>query len=760
MPWPARSARLLGLAALLLTPLAANASSSPKHTAVSIVGDTFHINGRPTYEGRTWQGHKVEGLLLNSRMVQGTFDDLNPATAPTFAYPDTGRWDPERNTREFLDAMPEWRRHGLLALTLNLQGGSPEGYSKGQPWHNSAFRTDGSLRPEFMGRLGRILDRADELGMVVILGLYYFGQDQRLEGEDAVVRGVDNAIDWILDRGDTHVLIEVNNECNNGYDHAILRPDRVHELIERVKSRARDGRRLLVSASYGGGKIPGHNVVRAADFLLIHGNGVSEPSKIAEMVRKTRQVPGYRPMPILFNEDDHFDFDKPDNNLTAAVGEYASWGYFDPGQMGPDGKRLHNYVDGYQSPPVNWSINTDRKREFFRLVAAITGADELEKTDLYQAGQDGYAIYRIPSLVVTKQGTVLTFCEARRTSGDWADIDVLERRSTDGGQTFEPPVRLNGEFADVAPNPRAPKNRQPADRTVGNPVPIADPVSGVVHLLHCVDYHRAFYRRSDDDGRTWSDPVDITPAFDAFRPEYDWRVLATGPGHGIRLKNGRLVVAVWLSTATGSNAHHPSVAATIFSDDDGRTWHRGAIAVPATDEHLDPNETSLAQLSDGRVLLNTRNQSTSRRRLLTTSPDGATSWTPPEFAPDLSDPVCMGSMLGLGEGRLLFANLHKPVLDASPLPDPLPKGWNARENLTLRLSADNGRTWPVARVLEPGPSAYSDLAARPDGTILCLYERGSASNPSPYARLTLARIPAGWIRATANASPIGPTTAP
>src|SRR4051812_22066812 len=138
-------------------------------TEVAIRGDGFLINGRPTYAGRTWKGRTVDGLLLNSRMVQGIFDDLNPETSPRWAYPDTGRWDPERNTREFLAAMTDWRHQGLLAFTINLQGGSPQGYSKGrQPWQNSAITARGELRPDFLGRLGRILVRADELGMVVI----------------------------------------------------------------------------------------------------------------------------------------------------------------------------------------------------------------------------------------------------------------------------------------------------------------------------------------------------------------------------------------------------------------------------------------------------------------------------------------------------------------------------------------------------------------------------------------------------------------
>jgi hypothetical protein len=358
---------MLALMAAAFLTTCGQGAAPVRETAVSIVGDAFHVNGRPTYEGRAWRGRRVEGLLLNARMVQGIFDDRNPETRGRWAYPDTGAWDPERNVREFLEAMPEWRRHGLLAFTINLQGGSPQGYSVGrQPWHNSAIEDDGSLRGDYLARLERVLDRADELGMVVILGLFYFGQDERLADEAAVVRAVDGAVDWVLDKGYTNVLIEVNNECDVNYDHAILRPGRVHELIARVKGRSRDGRRLLAGTSYGGGAIPGPEVVATSDFLLLHGNGVGDPGRIAAMVREARAVPGYRPMPILFNEDDHFDFEAPRNNFEAAVGEYASWGYFDPGES--------NYRDGYQSPPVRWGINTDRKRGFFALVREMAGS--------------------------------------------------------------------------------------------------------------------------------------------------------------------------------------------------------------------------------------------------------------------------------------------------------------------------------------------------------------------------------------------------
>ncbi len=357
--------RLLLLVSSLASSALAAQTELQAHTAVSIFGDAFYINGRPTYEGRTWNGHKIQGLLLNARLVQGIFDDRNTNTVSRWAYPDSGKWDPERNTREFLAAMTEWQRHGLLAFTINFQGGSPQGYSQQQPWHNSAFEADGSLRSDYAGRLERIINRADQLGLVVILGYFYFGQDQRLTDEAAVLRATDEATSWVFDHGWRNVLIEINNECNVRYDHAILKPERVHELIKRVQSRQRDGRRLLVGVSYGGGTVPKENVVRCADFLLMHGNGVSDPNRIREMVRQARAVPAYTPKPILFNEDDHFDFEKPDNNFVAAVSQYASWGYFDPGES--------NYRDGYQCPPVNWGINTARKRAFFGLLSEITG---------------------------------------------------------------------------------------------------------------------------------------------------------------------------------------------------------------------------------------------------------------------------------------------------------------------------------------------------------------------------------------------------
>ena len=337
-------------------------------TTVSIVGEAFLVNGKPTYTGRYWKGHKIEGLLMNSRMVQGIFDDLNPETKQLFVYPDTKKWDANRNTREFVEAMDEWHRYGLNSFTINLQGGSPVGYGNQKNWINSAYTRDGKLRPEFMGRLERILAKADDLQMVVILGLFYFGQDQNLEDEQSITRGVQNVITWLFDKGYKNVVVEINNECDiRQYDHEILKPERVHELIALVKSMERNGYRYLVSTSYGGNTVPTPNVVKAADFILIHGNGVKNYEAMQLLIDKTRKVEGYRPMPVVVNEDDHFDFDQERNNFVAAVEKYVSWGYFDYRKDGED------FSVGYQTVPVDWGINSDRKKAFFNKVKEITG---------------------------------------------------------------------------------------------------------------------------------------------------------------------------------------------------------------------------------------------------------------------------------------------------------------------------------------------------------------------------------------------------
>jgi hypothetical protein len=344
-----------------------------RKTVASIEGREFVVNGRSTYAGRSYSGMNIQGLLFNSRMVQGIFDDRNPETRGRWNYPD-GPWDPERNTREFVAAMPLWKAKGLLAFTINLQGGSPEGYSRTQPWVNSAFETDGRLRPDYMSRLERILDRADELGIVAIVGFFYQAQERRMDDEPSVIRAAEAAIDWLIDKGYTNVLVEVANEADNaGFTHDVIKPSgRGVQLIESLKERSKNrvaspAGRLLVSTSLNGGRVPSDALVRAVDFVLLHGNGVSDPARITQMVDETRKLPSYRGRPIVFNEDDHFDFNSPRNNMLAAVRAYASWGFFDYRLAG------ERFDDGYQSVPVNWTISSQRKREFFELLATVTG---------------------------------------------------------------------------------------------------------------------------------------------------------------------------------------------------------------------------------------------------------------------------------------------------------------------------------------------------------------------------------------------------
>ena len=219
-----------------------------------------------------------------------------------------------------------------------------------------------------MARLKKILDQAEGLGMVPIVGLFYFGQDQFLEDEKAVVTATRNAIAWLHSQGYRNILIEVANECDNGaYDREIIKADRIHELIQLVRSLEKDGFRYLVGTSFNGNRIPSPNVVQHSDFILIHGNGVEDPARITEMVQETRQLGVYRPMPIVFNEDDHYEFDAENNNLLAAVKAYAYWGYFD---FRRDGE---SFEEGYQSVPADWRINSERKKAFFGKVKEITG---------------------------------------------------------------------------------------------------------------------------------------------------------------------------------------------------------------------------------------------------------------------------------------------------------------------------------------------------------------------------------------------------
>jgi sialidase-1 len=338
-----------------------------------------------------------------------------------------------------------------------------------------------------------------------------------------------------------------------------------------------------------------------------------------------------------------------------------------------------------------------------------------DQAAVFVSGQGGYHTYRIPSLIVTGKGTVLAFCEGRKAgSGDAGDIDLLLRRSLNVGKTWEAPRVV----WDDGPN------------TCGNPCPVVDARTGTVWLLLTHNLGRdtqamivdgtsrgsrtVWVASSTDDGATWSRPREITAAV----KQPDWTWYATGPGVGIQLRTGRLVVPCD-SMVAGTKVQQSHV---ISSDDGGRTWRLGGVVGPKCDE------SQVVELDDGRLLLNIRSYRGDHRRLVAISSDGGRTFSDPVRDEALIEPVCQASLLRLpGEdGGILFSN------PAS----------TRRERMTVRLSRDGGRTWPLAAVLHEGPAAYSCLAALPDGTIGCLYERGTKS---AYETITLARFPRDWL---------------
>jgi sialidase-1 len=396
------------------------------------------------------------------------------------------------------------------------------------------------------------------------------------------------------------------------------------------------------------------------------------------------------------------------------------------------------------------------------LGAAVLSAAErpaarpfLEKISLFMEETDGFRLYRIPGIVVTAKGSVLAYCEARKfTVADRGEIEIHLRRSTDGGKTWSPAKQVAHLGPRLPRNPHMPEDKKkkdmggPNEQTVNNPVAIAAR-DGTVHLLYCVEYMRAFHIRSDDDGVTWSAPVEITSAFDGFRPELDWQAIATGPGHAVELQGGRLVAPFWMATYEKHAKLRKSVG-IIYSDDHGKTWQRGDIAI------RNAGEPNIAQLPDGRVLVTARNTDSRNRRVVAYTPDGTTGWSKPEFIDKLLEPGCMAGLVshpGTADRKksfLLFSNPHTTD-----------RAHKDRVDVTIKLSEDGGRTWPVSKVLQPGPSAYSDLAVLPDGTMLCFYESGDPESPRKsgrlwaYSHLTLARFNLEWLMGGREGLPSG-----
>lgn len=329
-----------------------------------------------------------------------------------------------------------------------------------------------------------------------------------------------------------------------------------------------------------------------------------------------------------------------------------------------------------------------------------------------RAKKSGYCMYRIPGIVITPADTVLIYFEARKTRSDWAPIDIVLLRSTDGGQSFSQPVCLAAGAA--------------AGRTMNNPVMIAG-TDGIIHFLYCEEYavdQRAggvFYRRSTDDGVSFSAPVSVLNAFEPLKAN----VIGIGPGHGICTAEGTLLAPVWFvkqSHGAEPASHHPSSVTTVYSRDNGTTWQVGE-EVPANGFE-DPNESAVVQLSDGRVMLNVRVPKTGCRGM-SVSPTGYSDWSELALVPALRDPTCFGSVAHIVRPRakdiLGFVNCAHSEM---------------RVNLTLKCSEDDGGTWKTIRVLRKGFAGYADIACDSKGNIYVAYEIFSGDKAA-IAKLTL-----------------------
>lgn len=324
---------------------------------------------------------------------------------------------------------------------------------------------------------------------------------------------------------------------------------------------------------------------------------------------------------------------------------------------------------------------------------------------LFAGGDAGYAVFRIPALVTTRRGTLLAFAEGRQSIRDDGDVDIVLRRSEDLGETWSAIAVVIDVGADTA----------------GNATPIVLHDADRVWLAYCTNPGTDATRRSvwltssDDEGLTWATPRDLT----AQVQPAGWSWYATGPGRGIALSSGRLLVPCDGVDEMGVRRSH-----VIWSDDGGVTWARGgSIAV-------DTDEATVAELPSGRVVMNARSEGSTRARAIATSDDGGLTFSATTFDASLPDPGCEASLLAVPEG-LLFSNPATTVA--------LP-----RDHLTVRLSTDEGATWAYAHLLDAGPSAYSALTRLPDGGFAIVWESGRVL---PYDRIRFTRFDLAWLGA-------------
>lgn len=354
----------------------------------------------------------------------------------------------------------------------------------------------------------------------------------------------------------------------------------------------------------------------------------------------------------------------------------------------------------------------------------------IEKADVFTAGEGGFNVYRIPSLAVTTRGTLLAFCEGRRSISDAAENAIVMKRSTDGGKTWEGPVTVARMGRDSLNNPTAIVVRDSGKIILFfQRYPFPSRELKVVHGPKLSWYHRllgfrvldAWMMSSDDDGISWSPPRDITSQV---KPSIATS-LASGPGIGIQLRRGPRAGRLVVPFNCGPFWRWRVFVA--FSDDGGETWATGTFAPDPVEGH--GNEVQAVELADGRLMLNARKQGGKQKaRLVATSVDAGETWTPLVLDPALPDPACQGSIAR-----------HSDPLDGEPsiIIFANPASESHREHGVLRASHDEGSTWPVAVSIEPGNFAYCCLGVLPGKTVACLYETGEKGG---YEKIVLARI--------------------
>jgi sialidase-1 len=357
------------------------------------------------------------------------------------------------------------------------------------------------------------------------------------------------------------------------------------------------------------------------------------------------------------------------------------------------------------------------------LSASVRAADEEPfQIAVFTSGQEDYHTFRIPSLITTQKGTLLAFCEGRKTGGsDHGDIDLVLKRSMDAGKTWSKMQVVHEEGG--------------GDKvTIGNPCPVIDEATGTIWLTLCRDNKEVLVTHSKDDGATWAKPIDITS--DVKKPDWGW--VATGPGVGIQLRvgkhKGRFVIPC--DHGVQIDGKRVMVSHVFYSDDSGESWQLGG----SLDIHTD--ECQVVELNDGSLMMNARNYwgraggrpERGNMRAISTSKDGGDTWSKLAFDKTLIESICQASFLRYdqagsgGPNLLLFSN---------------PASKSSRTQMTVRSSSDDGKTWRKSRLLHEGPAAYSCLTVLDDGPIACLYEAGEKT---AYETITFERFSLDWLQ--------------